>query len=596
MRYRRAMSTIVVTLILTLLVLVAIGIVWVVARNIIEGGVEDVSLGGFTINLEIKNAYIEENNLIVDVKRNSGQGNLVGIKFIFYNGTNSEDVEEMIVLKELGEKSFSFDLDILNLSGIKEISIAPIYKSDSEKEVFGNVVDSFVIVNEEGCNPNCIGKECGDDGCEGSCGDCTGEEECINGICEPWEEDLCQDECDFENHKICSNQSSYKICGNYDFDSCLELGDVTECSSGKTCYSGSCVKQRVLRTLAVVVDFQDQKLEDYTGEGVNSISDIQDILNKMEAHWEWMSVGIEVQFWNIIRVTLPKDFTPDAYHNWWEFRNAVVNLAKQKVDDELYDNDNDGVIDNIFALVSSGENDVLTGYNYIFGGASKNEEVRIFMDPQGSLSIKNEVYGNFNHELGHGHTVKDDFWGLPDIYGEYDTLGYLSLMSNSWPLPAFGFSAYDRYLLEWIKPEGLSSTTKDILLLPAEENLQAIKIVTDNPKEFFLVEYRKKPQSGYGSSVGYPNYNGLAIYHIDEEQGEEGMEANRDLPPLIYLEPADGENEFPSAPEENDFWFPDNSVSTGIFSAKKYNSDDVIFRVENIRWSGQGIMFDVIFT
>lgn len=33
------------------------------------------------------------------------------------------------------------------------------------------------------CTPNCTGKECGSDGCSGSCGTCPTGETCQNGVC-----------------------------------------------------------------------------------------------------------------------------------------------------------------------------------------------------------------------------------------------------------------------------------------------------------------------------------------------------------------------------------------------------------------------------
>jgi MYXO-CTERM domain-containing protein len=35
------------------------------------------------------------------------------------------------------------------------------------------------------CTADCAGKNCGDDGCGGSCGTCSGTEQCVNGNCEP---------------------------------------------------------------------------------------------------------------------------------------------------------------------------------------------------------------------------------------------------------------------------------------------------------------------------------------------------------------------------------------------------------------------------
>src|SRR4051812_32369018 len=33
------------------------------------------------------------------------------------------------------------------------------------------------------CTPNCAGLVCGNDGCGGSCGTCTGDLRCVNGAC-----------------------------------------------------------------------------------------------------------------------------------------------------------------------------------------------------------------------------------------------------------------------------------------------------------------------------------------------------------------------------------------------------------------------------
>ena len=373
------------------------------------------------------------------------------------------------------------------------------------------------------------------------------------------------------------------------------------CGSIIKIVSGPLMVQKDLRALAVVVDFQDRKLEDYTGEGITKISDLERILHKMESHWKWMSVGTETISWDIIRVTVPHDFTPDAYANLFEFREDIIRLAKEKVDVESYDFDGEGKIDNIFSIVSSGEKDnTNSDFEYIHGGATNHNGVRMFMDPQGSQSVKGEVYGNFNHELGHGHTVRDDLWGLPDLYGRNDTVDYLSLMSRSWFLPAVGFSAYDRYLMGWIEPKAITKTKKNVLLLPAEENLMAVKISVPDKnghfkkfqKEYYLIEYRKKPKNGFGSLSEIPDYNGLAIYHIYEKSWKY---ANNGHPPLVYFEPAGGHSELPTPPSKEDFWFPGNEKSSGIFKARKYNTTDVIFMVKNIRWSGEGIAFDVIF-
>ncbi|MBW2703498.1 MAG: hypothetical protein JRF33_21990 [Deltaproteobacteria bacterium] len=39
-------------------------------------------------------------------------------------------------------------------------------------------------VPDTGCQPDCAGRECGSDGCGGSCGDCGGDESCVEGLCQ----------------------------------------------------------------------------------------------------------------------------------------------------------------------------------------------------------------------------------------------------------------------------------------------------------------------------------------------------------------------------------------------------------------------------
>jgi hypothetical protein len=70
-----------------------------------------------------------------------------------------------------------------------------------------------------GCTPDCTGKECGDDGCGGSCGTCPGEESCVSGVCIPG----------------CTPDCTGKECGD---DGCG--GSCGTCSGGEVCNNGTC--------------------------------------------------------------------------------------------------------------------------------------------------------------------------------------------------------------------------------------------------------------------------------------------------------------------------------------------------------------------
>jgi hypothetical protein len=100
---RRGLSTIIVTLILILVSIVAVGIIWVVVKNIIQTGTEGVGLSQFSLNAKIISVSIDNssNNISVTVKRNAGKGELEGISFVFSSEGNNEVITRNVSLKEL---------------------------------------------------------------------------------------------------------------------------------------------------------------------------------------------------------------------------------------------------------------------------------------------------------------------------------------------------------------------------------------------------------------------------------------------------------------------------------------------------------------
>ena len=110
----------------------------------------------------------------------------------------------------------------------------------------------------------------------------------------------------------------------------------------------------VRKGLAIITDFADRRLEDWTGPGMRSVDDVSVQLRNMEEHWAFLSRGLETMRWDIIRVQLPQPAVAGAYPDWSEFRDAVITLARQQVRTEDYDVNVDGVIDAAWLIVSSG--------------------------------------------------------------------------------------------------------------------------------------------------------------------------------------------------------------------------------------------------
>ncbi len=127
MKNKRAMSMIVSTLIIILLVLVAIGIVWVVVRNLIQGGAEGVEFSQKCLDVEVKATAIscEGDPSVCDVtfeRTGTGTDEIAGVKVVFRNSTANSAV-------------ISVDGNIELLAGKTEAGIATTLSVPSSIEV-----------------------------------------------------------------------------------------------------------------------------------------------------------------------------------------------------------------------------------------------------------------------------------------------------------------------------------------------------------------------------------------------------------------------------------------------------------------------------
>ena len=253
------MSEVVTTLIIILLVIVALGIVWVVVKNIIDKGKDEITLTGLTLDLDITKAVVDDETLSVTVKRNPGEGDLIGINFVISDGDNSVVVTKDTTLAELGVQTFTFPLGTLAVGTITSISIAPIFETSSGKEITGEVHDTTTSDSGDfgtgdpdyggtpgggdegnGCTPNCDGLDCGDDGCFGSCGDCgvgytcADNQSCVNDSCV--DEDPLVTCSGLECGTLFNNCGNDVTCGN-----CTELHNESwVCSDYQCVYEPAC--------------------------------------------------------------------------------------------------------------------------------------------------------------------------------------------------------------------------------------------------------------------------------------------------------------------------------------------------------------------
>ena len=101
---------------------------------------EDAEFKRTIVDMEIKSVVDNGDNITVKIKRNPGEGDVTGMKFAVSNGIETQIFEKKnINLDELEEREFILDYT----SVVKEVSIFPIFTTESGKEITGEGIDSF---------------------------------------------------------------------------------------------------------------------------------------------------------------------------------------------------------------------------------------------------------------------------------------------------------------------------------------------------------------------------------------------------------------------------------------------------------------------
>lgn len=215
-------------------------------------------------------------------------------------------------------------------------------------------------------------------------------------------------------------------------------------------------------------------------------------------------------------------------YNMGEFVEEALNCVDDSVDFSKYDNDNDGVVDQVFFLYAGkGEADssdantiwphmyyAYSGYGIEFYRNGVWVDVYACSDEvQGSGRVNG--IGAICHEFSH-------CLGLPDMY---DTAGggnygndYWDIMNTGCYLGSTyvpcGYTAYERAYCGW-RP--LIELTDEVSVenLPAlSDGGSAYAVYNDaNRDEYYILE----PRNTTGWDEYLPNY-GLLIYHVDYKQ------------------------------------------------------------------------------
>ena len=217
-------------------------------------------------------------------------------------------------------------------------------------------------------------------------------------------------------------------------------------------------------------------------------------------------------------------------------------MADAKTDFSLYDDDNDGVVDNVFVFFAGGDEANGAGEDciwshawYVFHGAGIHlsldgkqvdryactAELDRMLTSDGYKDILAGI-GTFCHEYSHT-------FGLADMYDtDYEESGGISgglwystsLMdggnqNNHTNTPPF-FNAIEREMLGLCTPETITADGS-FRLEPINVGGQAYRLDTDVKDEYFLIECRSGKE--WDSHIGG---SGMLIYHVDRSGNDSG--------------------------------------------------------------------------
>jgi hypothetical protein len=146
MKNKKGLSTIVTTLIIILLVLVAIGIIWSVVKGLLDDSKDDISNSQKCLDIEFEISRLEVSNItenhFITIRRSpTGMEDNVGVKVLVYS--ESDNSELMIFGGEdnpeyfgLGAvKTYSMDLSELDGTRIIRVDMIPYFIDEAGSEV-----------------------------------------------------------------------------------------------------------------------------------------------------------------------------------------------------------------------------------------------------------------------------------------------------------------------------------------------------------------------------------------------------------------------------------------------------------------------------
>lgn len=147
---KKGISNIVSVLLIVLLVIVAVGVVWVAVRGTLEDAEDELGIGQKCLKVDVyaTSASCSSGVCNVTVKRGTGGDDIDGVRVIFTNENSQSAIED--ISRGIDELSTITNTSIATgLSGnIEEVEVAAYFEDDAgEKQVCDVMSGSFTTVS-----------------------------------------------------------------------------------------------------------------------------------------------------------------------------------------------------------------------------------------------------------------------------------------------------------------------------------------------------------------------------------------------------------------------------------------------------------------
>lgn len=146
---RKGLSAIIATLLIILLTLVAVGIIWVVIRNVIQGGAESIDLSSKCIAVELNAVTVTDlgSGLYnVTLRRGSDSQGDIGVKVnVFQGPTTSSGVQDWGAFGELDALGTVTRPTTIPLTGGDKVEFTAFFRDASNNDQLCSQTNNFLF-------------------------------------------------------------------------------------------------------------------------------------------------------------------------------------------------------------------------------------------------------------------------------------------------------------------------------------------------------------------------------------------------------------------------------------------------------------------